>query len=269
MAVGVVLKRGTKRGCVCLGRHSVYCCHWHWGGFAELRFRVNVCTLFACLHAIAATVDQRQGLEHQGKGSSARSIASAGSSTLLAAAPAAASRNLAEERSAALPSTAPSSLPDPSSRRGDNAVAAGLVLPVSPQQQQRWGATPAPAPGATVDGEEEDKDGDDGTADAGASCATSAVTIPRAAWAEDGDFILNDISFDGGSGSANDKSSAAAAASLGAGEGTGPRPGEGIRSPTAAGAEAMSGLWHGEQRCAGGPGCEPKQAAFGKASTKV
>ncbi len=222
------------------------------------------------LHAVVATVDQRQGLEHQGKGSSARSITSAGSGTLLAAAPAGVSQNQARERSAAPPSTAPSSLPGPSSRHGDNAAVAGLVLPVSPQQQQRWGATPAPAPDTTVD-EEEDNDNRDENADAGASCATSAVTIPRAAWAEEGDSILNDVFFEGGSGNANDNGSAAAAsaASLGAGEGTGPMPGEGSWSPPAADAEAMSGLWHGEQRCAGGPGCEPKQAAFGKASTKV
>ena len=221
-------------------------------------------------------------MDHRNLGSSARSIASAGSSTSLTTP--VANHNVAREREAPLPSTAPSSVPG-HSLRGNNEAGADLVHPVSPQQQQRSGATPAPTSDYIVDEDDKNDKDDDETAEAATSCATSAVTIPRAAWAKEGDSILDDVFFEGGNGHVDDNNSAAAAAAgrapnLGTEEGTAPSPGEDgvgnrspmppVRTPNAA-VEIMSNLCYGEERCEDGPEYQhqPKRAAFGKASTKV
>lgn len=186
----------------------------------------------------------------------------------------------ANNRNAVLPRPAPSSLPGPSSYRERSKAGEDLVLPTSPQEQQRLRITSGPT---SPDSSNQNSyiNNDDETA-VRTSCAISAVTTPRAAWAEEGDSILDDVAF-GGSSKADDHSSDGEG-SHGFRDGPKLRPGEdgvviGSSMATATTADMMSNLCHHEVRCAdelGLPRCvdasvvrQQRRAAFGKPSTKV
>lgn len=189
------------------------------------------------------------------------------------------SKSTANTGSASLPITAPSSQPGPPTYRDMSLAGEDLVLPTSPQQQQRLriasGSTSADSSNhASYIGDDDDNDN---RTDVRASCTISAVTTPRAAWAQEGDSILDDVL--GGSSRAHDHSSSAAgsrgfpdAAKLRLGE-NGFANGLPMMFTTA----DMTG--HDTARCPDELGeskrldtsvaQQPRSAAFGKPSTKV
>ncbi|CAM9852836.1 unnamed protein product [Scytosiphon promiscuus] len=109
--------------------------------------------------------------------------------------------NRIADDSAPAPGTAPPSLAVSSSRRGNNQAeedsAASVSASCQEEQKRAW-TTPAVLSrcpdynnGSCHDREQ--------LASAATSCAISAVTTPRAAWAEEGDSIVNDARLRGGS----------------------------------------------------------------------
>lgn len=228
----------------------------------------------AFLHTVVAAFHQQQGQEGRSLGSNALSVPTAGSSTPPAALPM--MHTVENRRTAPLPSTAPSSLPDPSSYRERSKAGEDLVLPTSPQQQQRLRTT---SDSSNQNSYINDDDDGGGKSALRTSCAMSAVTTPRAAWAEEGDPILDDVAF-AGSSNADDHSSDAAG-SCGFRDGATLRLGEdGVvngspMAPTTA--DMMSSLCQDEVRSTDGLGLlrcldvvrQPRRAVFGKPSTKV
>ncbi|CAM9717536.1 unnamed protein product, partial [Ectocarpus sp. 13 AM-2016] len=155
-----------------------------------------------------------------------------------------------------LPSTAPPSLPAPFSRcLGNNQVEEDLVVaPLPPQQQQReqqrsW-TTPAPSSHHAGDGDVND---DDITVSARMSCAMSAITTPRAAWADEGHPGLDDVAFGGSSGLDDSRSVASGSAPRSDADGSF----QGERGDALATVPEVSAARR------------PRQAAFGRPTTKV
>lgn len=228
-------------------------------------------------HIVIFALYEQQGLENRSLDSNALSAATAGGSTPPATLPI--SHSAANSSTAALPSTAPASLPGPSSHQDRSRAEEDLVLPTSPQQQQRLRMPSGPtSPGSSNQNNYVDNDDDDDDkAAARVSCSISAVTTPRAAWAEEGS-ILDDAVFGGGS-KADDHSSDAAGspgfqqgARLSLGEN-----GSVNGSPMVPATADM--MFHDEARCTDGlegsrgldsnVAQQPRRAAFGKPSTKV
>eukprot|EP00903_Cladosiphon_okamuranus_P008959 g8573.t1 len=218
--------------------------------------------------------EELQDLENRDVRSNALSVTSTGSSTPPATEPT--SHSAVNSRAAALPSTAPSSLLGLSSLRERSRSGEDVVLPTSPQQQQRLRRTPGSTPPDSCNPNCYIEDDDDET-DPRASCTISAVSTPRAAWAKEGDAILDDVF--GGSSQADGQGFDASGshtfqdgAELSLGEGG--LVNESSMVPTMAGV-----IFHGDARQAdglGGSRCldvsvahPPRRAAFGKPSTKI
>ncbi|CBN77134.1 hypothetical protein Esi_0036_0099 [Ectocarpus siliculosus] len=155
-----------------------------------------------------------------------------------------------------LPSTAPSSLPAPFSRcLGNNQAEEDLVVaPPPPQQQQheqqRSWTTPASISHHAGDGDIND---DDNTVSARTSCAMSAITTPRAAWADEGHPDLDDVAFGGSSGLDDNRSVASGSAPRSDADGSF----QGEREDALATVPEVSAARR------------PRQAAFGRPTTKV
>lgn len=228
------------------------------------------------LYAVVAALRQQQGPANRTVDANALSVASAGSSTPPATV--SMSQSATNSRTATLPGTAPSPLPGPASRREMGKAGEDFVLPTSPQQQQRLritsGSTP---PGRSNQRSSTDDDGDDGQTEARASCTISAVSTPRAAWAEDGDFMLDDVF--GGSSNADGHGSDSAD-SRGFLDGAKLVPGEdGLENGPPMAPTTADAICHDDARRTdglGGSRCldtrvvqQPCRAAFGKPSTKV
>ncbi|CAM9262801.1 unnamed protein product, partial [Hapterophycus canaliculatus] len=160
--------------------------------------------------------------------------------------------------SAPVPNTAPSSLAASSSRWGNNQTEEDSIVSTSShqeQKQQRAWTTPA-RPSRCADDADVDHDdhGDHNQlASAATSCAISAITTPRAAWAQEGDPILEGARLRGGR-IANDKNTPAPA-SRGDEDGTEPMP---IRGGTESELLHNTGVLE-----------RPTRTAFGRPSTEV
>eukprot|EP00752_Nemacystus_decipiens_P007282 g6518.t1 len=215
--------------------------------------------------------------ENRSPDSNALSTATTGRNTPPATLPI--NHSAANNRTAAPPSTALPSLPGPPSHRETTKAGVALVLPTSPQQQQRLRVSSgSTSPDSSIQNSYVDNDNDDDKTAARASCSISAVTIPRAAWAEEGDSIIDDSVFGGST--MSDNLSSDAPGSPGFPDGAKPILGNnGWVNGSAMVPTTADMMFHGEERCTdrlGGSrglgasaGQQPRRAAFGKPSTQV